>query len=56
MLLYPILYPTLNRSLLVSSNEGCGARAMSEENRLKLSTINKFYLYAIKDGINFSGS
>jgi hypothetical protein len=48
-----LLYPTLNRSLLVSSNDG---RPMSEEKRLKLSTINKFYLYEIKDGVILSGS
>jgi len=51
--LWMLLYPTLNRSLLVSSNEG---RPMSEEKRLKLSTINKFYLYEIKDGVILSGS
>ena len=51
--LWMLLYPTLNRSLLVSSNEG---RPMSEEKRLKLNTINKFYLYEIKDGIILSGS
>jgi len=51
--LWMLLYPTLNSSLLVSSNEG---RPMTEEKRLKLSTINKFYLYEIKDGVILSGS
>ena len=51
--LWMLLYPTFNRSLLVSSNEG---RPMSEEKRLKLSTINKFYLYEFKDGVILSGS
>lgn len=39
-----LLYPTLNKSLFVSSNEGI---AMSEETRIKLSTINKFYQYEV---------
>ena len=51
--LWMLLYPTFNRSLLVSSNDG---RPMSEEKRLKLNTINKFYLYEIKDGEILSGS
>ena len=51
--LWMLLYPTFNRSLLVSSNDG---RPMSEEKRLKLNTINKFYLYEIKDGVILSGS
>jgi hypothetical protein len=50
---YHILsYTTLNKSLLVSTNEG---RTMREENRLKLSTINKVYLYEIKDNVILSG-
>ena len=36
--------PILNKSLLVSSNEG---KAMSEATRIKLSTINKFYQYEV---------
>jgi hypothetical protein len=51
--LWMLLYPTLNISLLVSSNDG---RAMNEKNRIKLSTINKFYQYEIKDGIILSES
>ena len=37
-----MLYPTLNRSLMVSSNSGT---MMSEENRMKISTM--FYQYEI---------
>jgi hypothetical protein len=52
--LWMLLYPTLNKSLLVSSNEGI---AMSEETRIKLSTINKFYQYEVdKKGVILAGS
>ena len=37
-----MLYPTLNRSLMVSSNSGT---MMSEKNRMKISTM--FYQYEI---------
>jgi len=49
-----LLYPTLNKSLLVSSNEG---KAISEATRIKLSIINKFYQYKVeKKGIILVGS
>lgn len=52
--LWMLLYPTLNKSLLVSSNEG---KAMSEATRIKLSTINKFYQYEVnKKGVILVGS
>lgn len=41
-----LLYPTLNSSLLVSSNNGL---PMSEENRIKLNTITKIYQYEVKN-------
>jgi len=40
--LWMLLYPTLNTSLLVSSNDGS---IMPEKNRIKLSTLTKFYQY-----------
>lgn len=51
--LWMLLYPTLNSSFFVSSNDG---KAMTEKNRIKLSTINKFYQYEVKDGVIISGS
>lgn len=51
--LWMLLYPTLNSSLLVSSNDG---RAMAEKDRIKLSTINKFYQYEVKDCVILNGS
>ena len=48
-----LLYPTLNSSLLVSSNDG---RAMAEKDRIKISTINKFYLYEVINGVILKGS
>ena len=51
--LWMLLYPTLNSSLLVSSN---GGRAIAEKERIKLSTINKFYQYEVKDGEILNGS
>ena len=51
--LWMLLYPTLNISLLISSNDG---RAMAEKDRMNLSTINRFYQYEIIDGVILNGS
>jgi hypothetical protein len=48
-----LLYPTLNRSLLVSSNDWS---PMLEEKRKKLSSINIFYQYEIDEGLIIPGS
>lgn len=48
-----LLYPTLNISLLVSSNDGS---PMAEEKRINLPTIKKFYQYEVNEGVIISGS
>lgn len=51
--LWMLLYPTLNRSLLVSSNEGT---PMLEQDRIKLKNLKIFYQYEVECGKIVPGS